>query len=178
MLIDDDLPVAVPVGDTTWHARALATAAGGRVDIVGIETAEGLTVATHRKVGWRYWSNGQAMAQDLNLEDTARSAVSQIITMGPSTPDRHEADVYEAAITRLASEVHNQKIWPTRPIQVDGESFVLFTTTTTEGQAAVADLGPVRLAIYGPSIPSDGALRLSPLASIALEIPPRAEEDE
>ncbi|MFD1722945.1 hypothetical protein [Amnibacterium endophyticum] len=169
MLIDDDLPVAVPVADDNWHARALSTAARDRIDIVGVERIDGLTIETHRKVGWRYASNGHAVAQDLNLEDTARQAVTHITSIELATLDDHPAAALHEAAARRASAVHQRELWPTRPIAVDGEPFVLFTTSTDEGQAAVADLGPVRLAIYGPAIPTDLALHLIPLHSMPLE---------
>lgn len=75
------------------------------------------------------------------------------------------------------AQVHNPKVWPTRPISIDDTRFVLLVTTTPEGQAAVADLGAVRLAIYGSAIPDDLALRLSQLDSISFEADPDEESD-
>lgn len=182
VLIDDDLPVALPVGQEEWTARALTIGPDDRIDIAAIETASGLTIATHRKVGWRYWPSGHVMAQDINLEDTARQAVGNIVALEPEpdprAPARSAGERYLDETTRLGSLVHDAKVWPTRPISVDGTPFALFVITTAHGQAAVADLGPVRLVLYGPAIPDGLTLRLAPLRSLTLEIPPRAEDDE
>lgn len=181
VLIDDDLPVALPVGEKESTARALTIGPDERVDVAAIETASGLTIATHRKIGWRYWPGGQVMAQDLNLEDTARQAVANVLALelvpDSRAPARSAKDRYEEA-TRLGSLVHDLTVWRTRPIPVDDALFALFVTTTADGQAAVADLGPVRLALYGPAIPDGLTLQLAPLRSLTLEIPPRDDDDD
>jgi len=87
VLIDDDLPVALPVGQEEWTARALMIGPDDeRVDVAAIEIASGLTIATYRKIGWRYRPSGHVMAQDLNLEDTARQAVGNVLALEPD-PD-------------------------------------------------------------------------------------------
>ena len=74
--------------------------------------------------------------------------------------------------------MHDSTVWPSRPISVDDTLFALFVITTAHGQAAVADLGPVRLALYEPAIPDGLTLRLALLRSLTLEIPPRADDEE
>jgi hypothetical protein len=61
------------------------------------------------------------------------------------------------------------KVWPTQPLSIDGTWFALFVTTTADGQAAVADLGPLRLALYGPVIPDDLTLKLAHLSTTTFE---------
>jgi hypothetical protein len=141
--------------------------------VLGVESVDGLTIATHRKTGWRYYPSGYPQAQDLNLEDTARHAVNALLGAGPpATTDaemrRRGAEMVEES-GRLAALIYDGSVWPTRRLIVDGESFALFVTTMANGQAAVADLGPVRLVLAGQSIPDALSLRTIALSDVPLE---------
>jgi hypothetical protein len=170
----DEFPVVVPLSDGGWRARVLAGGTrGSSIDVLGVESVDGLAIATHRKTGWRYYPSGYPQAADLNLEDTARHAVNALLdTERPAATDaerqRRGAEMVEES-GRLAALLYDGSVWPTRPVIVDGESFALFVTTTANGQAAVADLGPVRLVVVGRSIPDALSLRTLALSDVPLE---------
>ena len=119
---------------------------------------DGYTIRTLGRVGQRIDDAGGIQGLVDDLRSTAALAISELllsIDEGTGTLEDQRSrvgQIHDQSVV-LGDQVFDKSVWSVHTMKVDGTTFAVWVATRSEGFAAVADLGAVRVTMHGSSLP-------------------------
>ncbi|MCU1479854.1 MAG: hypothetical protein JWQ19_640 [Subtercola sp.] len=169
IVVPDPLPQPVVLG-------ARSAGASWPDNSIRVGGLDGYTIRTLGRIGQRIDDAGGVQGLVDDLRSTAALAISELLLStdhGSATlEDEHfrVSQIHDQSVV-LGDQIFDKSVWSVHPMNVDGTMFALWVATRSEGFAAVADLGAVRITMHGSSLPKPLNFSLVPPPGV----PPHAE---